>query len=512
LGGKKTLLYQVSCYIICIFLLFFFSAIPAAASGTIFEVQVNNLSRQELIDLIHMGVDVDGFRDGSARIYISPEQFKELENLGYSLKIIPKPKQSRSAGYHTLFELESELKAVEASYPEICRLQSIGKTYQDRDIWVMKISDNADIEEDEPEVTYISAIHGDEPVGMELSMNLIQYLVKSYGTNSRITSLINEIEIRIMPLMNPDAYAMQSRYNSTGKDLNRDFPDRVSDPVNTPEGRAIETQHVMNWVFKHSPVLSASFHAGAQVVNYPFDSDPDYRAEYSACPDDELFIQQALTYASLNPSISGSSLGSKGIINGVEWYPVYGAMQDWLYIWQGCNQLTIEISDEKWPPYSEISSIWENNRESMLSYMEWSLKGIRGMVTDNKTGKPVFANIRIKGIDHDVYTDPDVGDYHRMLLPDNYTIDISADGYVSQTISDIIVNSEKVCLIDISLCPVSQGDINGDCEISLKDAILCLQAVSMTEISSSINIYADVNNDMKIGIEEAVYILNLLSK
>ena len=123
----------------------------SVASNTIIEVQVNNITRQELIYLTHMGVDVDGRWGESARIYISPDRFKELEGLGYNMKIIPKPRQSRAAGYHSFSELESELKAIEAAYPKICRLQSLGKTKQNNDIWIMKISDNVDIQEDEPE-------------------------------------------------------------------------------------------------------------------------------------------------------------------------------------------------------------------------------------------------------------------------------------------------------------------------------------------------------------------------
>ena len=112
---------------------------------------------------------------------------------------------------------------------------------------MVKISDNPDLDEDEPEAAYIAAMHGDEVVGKELLINLIHYLVDNYGTDPRVTDLVDGTEIWILPSMNPDGTAMTQRYNAGNVDLNRDFPDYYADPVNTPDGRAPETRAVMGW-------------------------------------------------------------------------------------------------------------------------------------------------------------------------------------------------------------------------------------------------------------------------
>ena len=142
-------------------------------------------------------------------------------------------------------EIGPTFAALETSYPDLCARYDLGLSVEGRHLWALRISDNVLLEEDEPEFKYISTMHGNEPVGMELCLNLIHLLVDEYGSDPQITDLVNEVEIWIMPLMNPDGYTMGIRHNAQGVDLNRDFPDRVTDPNNTPIGRATETQMVM---------------------------------------------------------------------------------------------------------------------------------------------------------------------------------------------------------------------------------------------------------------------------
>jgi len=527
------------CFIILVLYLLIPSASHAADKfnfNNFTEVRIDGLDRKNMLRLIHMGIDIEGLRKHptgisskgklSVRAYIGSEQIEELRKMGYEVSSVPHPLKrnpSLRQGYHTYSELTSELQAIESAHPDICRLYNIGKSAQGRELWFMKISDNVDAEEDEPEFKYISSMHGDETVGMELCLKLIRLLAEGYGNDARITHLLDEIEIWIMPLMNPDGYENGSRYNSEGADLNRGFPDRVSDPNNTTEGRSPEIQHVMNWGFEHSPVLSANFHTGAAVVNYPYDSDPDKWADVSFTPDKELFIQQAMSYASLNSRMVNNPEFSDGITNGLKWYPVYGGMQDWNYVWMGCNEVTIELCDNKWPAYSEIETLWEENKEAMLAYMAWCLRGVRGVVRDSVTGVPLNASVSV--VDpahendhenaHNVYTDPDVGDYHRMLLPGTYSLLFSAEGYDSKTISDVAVGETEAVRADVEMISIVSGDINKDGRADLADCILILRILTGKEMPLSFDKNdkkRDWDGDRKLGIGDVVYILRDLSK
>jgi carboxypeptidase D len=357
----------------------------------------------------------------------------------------------------TFAEVGARLQAAETAYPSICRRFNLGSSYGGRAIWAVEISDNVTLEEDEPEFKYISTMHGDEITGVEMCLRLVEYLTANYGTDPQVTNLVDEVDIWIVPLMNPDGYdrSPRSRYNNQGVDLNRNFPDPYTSPLNTPAGRAPETGVIMNWTFGKSFTLSANFHGGALVANYPFDTNASGSSVYTASPDDDLFIYISEEYSSRNlPMWNG--VFYHGITNGADWYAINGGMQDWSYIYQGCNEITIEISNDKQPPATQIQSFWDDNRASMLAYLETCLIGVRGIVTNGNTGLPMAATVTVVGRDHQIFTDPDVGDYHRMLLPGTYTLRFEAPGFDAVEVPGVVVSAGPATRLDMQMGPSAQ--------------------------------------------------------
>lgn len=355
-------------------------------------------------------------------------------------------------GYPTYSEIESMMQNWATNYPSICQLHEIGRSVQNRPLWALNITDNPGVEEDEPEFKYVSTMHGDEWTCMVMCLEFIDHLLTNYGSDPQITYYVDEIDIWIMPVMNPDGYVVPRRTNANGYDLNRSFPEWTNGDANTTAGKQAEVAAIMEWTFDSSFVLSANMHTGALLVNYPYDNDGVGSGNYAATPDDDMFIYISEEYSRTNlPMWNGSFY--HGITNGSAWYETDGCMQDWHYRYESCNEVTLELSDTKIPNYSEMPGFWDDNRDSMLNYMATCLIGVRGIVYDAQTGDPLAATVMVADNTQPNRTDPDVGDYHRMLLPGTYDLTFTADGYDPVTVNDVVVNAGAATRLDVPMGP-----------------------------------------------------------
>ena len=416
-------------------------------------VEVDILSRADIHRLNELGMDIMSVKDGRAQIAAVPEEIETLwangfrpvivlERMRDAVKSLNLPDRGE---YHSYTELTNDLQTWAATYPEITELVSIGESYQGREIWALKITDNPTIEENEPEIQWIGCHHGDETISVEVPYYMAEYLLTNYGTDPQVTWLVNEREFWIIPMLNPDGHTAGSRYNALGIDLNRDY----LCPCGCNEGSAFsapETAALRDFNVGMNPVTSLTFHAGAVCVNYLWDYT------YDPTPDEPMIITLSNGYASYN---------GYWVTNGADWYIVHGSCQDWCYNTRGEIDWTIELCDEKDPPASEIDPIFNENRDAMLYLARHSGHGICGVVTDGETGEPVYATISIPEIGKDVYTDPDVGDYHRMVEGGTYTVVCTADGYPSQTVYNVTASLDTFVVVDFALEPPPRGTIAG---------------------------------------------------
>jgi carboxypeptidase D len=161
---------------------------------------------------------------------VAPPDSKGLETAG------PETKATDWQSYPTYSQYEIIMKQFALDYPALCRLDTIGTSINGKLVLVLKISDNVTFDEpDEPEVFYSSTMHGDELAGFVLMMRLADHLLSNYATDAGVKSLVDNLQIYINPLANPDGtyrtgdvISSPSRFNANGKDLNRNFPRSVS--------------------------------------------------------------------------------------------------------------------------------------------------------------------------------------------------------------------------------------------------------------------------------------------
>ncbi len=368
--------------------------------------------------------------------------------------------------YRSYTDIEQFLNDMHAMYPTLTERYVLGTSELGRNISAIRISSNAGTPADKPQVRYISTMHGDETVGNEMCLFLIEHLLSGYGSDSRLTAMVDELDIWIVPLMNPDGYVALTRANANGIDLNRAFPDPYTSPNNTTTGRPDEVGVIMEWSWDQNFVLSANMHGGALVVNYPLDNNPSGASVYTATDDDDVMVDLALRYSTNNLPMYNSPSFPQGITNGADWYSIDGGMQDWNYWYNNCIEMTLELSNAKNPSASTIPGFWNDNRESMLSYLEAALIGVRGIVEDGATGTPVDALVSVAGRTLEVKTGAELGNYHRILLPGTYDLIFSSAGYDTLTAPGVVVTSGDATRLDVSMsAPPSLVAPNGGEEL-----------------------------------------------
>ncbi|MBT5539683.1 MAG: hypothetical protein HN729_09930 [Candidatus Marinimicrobia bacterium] len=355
------------------------------------------------------------------------------------------------------------------NYPDICHLENIGYSIEGRELLFVKLSDNVTVEEDEPEFMYSAQMHGNEIIGFIMMLHLIDELLANYGIDPTITFLLDEVEIWINPLANPDgAYYGGDhtingaiRSNANGVDLNRNFPDFVDGPH--PDGYEWQPENIamMDFISDHNFVLSSNIHSGAELVNYPWDTTPDLTA------DDDWWQMVSHTYADTVHFYSPGSYFDgydDGISNGYAWYEADGTRQDYVTYYQSGREMTLELSNQQMLPANQLLDHWDYNHASFINYIKECLYGIHGHVL-SESGEPLEATITIPGHDFDqseVNSDPLHGNYHRLILPGTYDVLFESWGYQSELVPFVNVAENHASIVDVSLIPAPVFSFTGN--------------------------------------------------
>ncbi|MEI6435355.1 MAG: M14 family zinc carboxypeptidase [Bacteroidota bacterium] len=436
-----------------------------------FEVK----STQEINTLGNL-ISIDNVKDKKVWAYANIEQYLKFLKLGYDITMLPPPGVNTEVEmtnhtvlsplttwnfYPTYTNYESLMAQFQTNYPNLCHLDTIATLASGRRLLVLKISDNVATDEAEPEFFYSSSIHGDETTGYILMLHLIDYLLSGYGSNPEVTDLINNMEIFVCPLANPDGtyYGGNTtvngarRYNINGVDLNRNYPDpKVGQH---PDGNSWQPETVafMDFATQRHFVAACNFHGGSEVVNYPWDTWATLHA------DDNWFQYISREYADtvhLHAPAGYMVDLNNGVTNGYAWYEVNGGRQDYMNYYHHCREITIEISYTKLLPTSQLLAHWDYNWRSFILWMKEARYGVHGVITNQVTGSPVAAKVFIIGHDFtgsEVYSSVNAGDYHRPLKAGTYTFEFSAQCYQTQTIPGVVVNDHATVNLNIQLLP-----------------------------------------------------------
>src|SRR5918999_1642199 len=288
---------------------------PAPQPTATSQYDVSNVrTAQERSAIAATGAAIDGFAHQTVTITATEREVRAIQRLGFTVTKLPAESPDTGIGtldfpasdsnYHNFAELTAEVNSTVAARPSIARKSVIGTSYQGRDIMAIKISDNVGTDEGEPEVLFTHHQHAREHLTVEMAVYLLNLLTDNYGSDSRITNLVNTREIWILPDLNPDggeydiatgtyrSWRKNRQPNSgssnVGTDLNRNWSynwgccggssgSTGSDTYRGPSAfSAPETQRLRDFV--NSRVvggvqqikMNIDFHTYSQLVLWPF--------------------------------------------------------------------------------------------------------------------------------------------------------------------------------------------------------------------------------------------------
>jgi len=335
--------------------------------------------------------------------------------------------------YHTHTRLKEEIRQLSSQFSSIAVQYSIGKSVGGKDLIVLKITEDANKERPilKPQVKYVANIHGDEVVGRELLIGLAKTLCHQYKHDALITNLLQTVEIHLLFSLNPDGFILKTRNNANDIDLNRGFPDWAnlgSEESLMFDNREPEVIAVMNWIKNNSFILSLSFHDGWTMVIFPWDDSPGCTTKDNAvCSEDNTFYALAQMYAYNHSFMHTGHCPCHseplpiGNYRDEEFEVVTGGMQDYNYMFSNCIELTVEVSCEKKPPAKSLATHWKHNYPSLISLLQASDSGIKGLVVDEEGAPLASARVRIDGIDKEIVA-TERGEFWRILLPGTYIL------------------------------------------------------------------------------------------
>lgn len=299
--------------------------------------------------------------------------------------------------YHTYAEVEAALDSLQLAFPQLARVQVLGQSLEQRKILAIKISDSVAVEQAEPQVLFVGCHHAREWISVDLPLLLARHLLTRYHQDSRIRNLVDQGEIWIIPLLNPDGHQYsvttdrlwrKNRRNngdgSFGVDLNRNYSyhwggpgssgDTYSETFRGPSAFSEpESQALRDFANSHAIVAMISYHSFSQLVLYPW----GYTA--AAAPDKAVMAPMATAMADQIYQVHGKNYVPQ---QSADLYLASGDATDWLYGETRVPAYTIELRPASSSPgfilpESEIQPTFEENLPAALYLIEWSQRAGR---------------------------------------------------------------------------------------------------------------------------------------
>ncbi|XP_007504381.2 carboxypeptidase A4 isoform X1 [Monodelphis domestica] len=248
--------------------------------------------------------------------------------------------------YHSLEELYQEMDRIASDYPNLASRQEIGRSFEKRPLYVLKFSTGKG---KRPAIWLNAGIHSREWISQATGIWIARKIVSDYGNESSITSILDEMDIFLMPVANPDGYVYSQTKNRfwrktrsrvpgiqcVGVDPNRNWNasfsgegasnDPCSEAYHGPKPHSeIEVKSVVDFIQNHGNFKSfIDIHSYSQLLMYPYGYTCKHPRDFAEL--DQVAHRAAKALASLY----GTSYRVGPICSTI--YMASGSSIDWAY-------------------------------------------------------------------------------------------------------------------------------------------------------------------------------------
>lgn len=382
------------------------------------------------------GAAINEIDDGKVYVSATPAEVAAIRELGFDVELLPQFFHPDATiqdfppgydGYHNYDELVTVVDKVVADHPAIAKRVSFGTSHEGRDLIAVKISDDVEAEQGEPEVVFNAGQHAREHLTVEMAIFLLDLFTDGYGSDSRITNLVDDRVIWILPNVNPDGAEYDiatgqfrswrknrqpnSGTSAVGTDLNRNWAHRWGGsgssgspssqtyrgtaPFSAPETAQLR-DFVLSRVIGGEQRITANidFHTYSELVLWPYGYTTASLAPGLDADARDTFVTIGQQLAATNGyrPMQASQL-----------YIASGVSIDWMWADQGIFSYTFEMFPASrsgggfYPRDTVIARETARNREASLLLAEyadcpWRAIGKEDVYCDGGESSTVFAD------------------------------------------------------------------------------------------------------------------------
>lgn len=283
--------------------LLFFTPQARTLDHNLYWMKIRAMGKFQRSVVADTGVSIEAIREDFVTATGTFEEKEALEKLGWvetSFAMTPEMMDfpDKDSAFHNYSELTQKIQDLQKTYPQLLQVSSIGKSVENRDIWILRISGNLPQADTLPAIIYMGGHHAREHLSVELPLFYAEYFLSEYNKgNPRIVSLMNGRDIHIIPAVNPDGleydiangnyklWRKNRARNSDGTygvDLNRNYGyqwgtggssgNTGSETYKGPQAFSEpETKAIKSYIENHQNITTLlTFHTFSELILYPW--------------------------------------------------------------------------------------------------------------------------------------------------------------------------------------------------------------------------------------------------